>query len=135
MFRNPVRHSYDDYLIFLISYRIRFGKSERVRLYAYHTRYIIVNCLLWATHRKRSTTKYRLRWQCEHKRVGVLYMHLGSLSPPPGFWAVWEGPPYRPHSLGDGSKCHRGKGFKTICIAPTRTSVRISKLDSFISNR
>ena len=30
--------------------------------------------------------------------------------------------PYCPHSLGDGSKCHRGKGFKTVCIAPTHTS-------------
>ena len=25
------------------------------------------------------------------------------------------------HSLGDGSKCHREKGLKTVCIAPTRT--------------
>lgn len=41
---------------------------------------------------------------------------------PDSFWVVWEGPPYRPHSLGDGSKCRRGKGLKTICIAPTRTS-------------
>ena len=31
--------------------------------------------------------------------------------------------PYRPHSLGDGSNCRRGKGFKTVCIALTRTSV------------
>ena len=31
---------------------------------------------------------------------------------PDGFWVMWEGPPYRPHSLGDGSKCHRGKGLK-----------------------
>ena len=30
--------------------------------------------------------------------------------------------PYRPHSLGDSSKCHCGKGLKTVCIAPTRTS-------------
>ena len=36
---------------------------------------------------------------------------------------MWEGPPYRPHSLGDGSKFRRGKGLKTVCIAPTRTSV------------
>ena len=41
---------------------------------------------------------------------------------PDGFWVVWEGPPYLPHSLGDGSKCRRGKGLKTICIASTRTS-------------
>ena len=41
---------------------------------------------------------------------------------PQRFWVVWEGPPYCPHSLGDGSKCRRGKGLKTICIAPTRTS-------------
>ena len=31
-------------------------------------------------------------------------------------------PPYRPHSLGDGSKCHRRKGLKTVCIAPHCTS-------------
>ena len=31
-------------------------------------------------------------------------------------------PPYRPHSLGDGSKCRRGKGLKTVCIAPLCTS-------------
>ena len=31
--------------------------------------------------------------------------------------------PYRRHSLDDGSKCRRGKGLKTVCIAPTRTSV------------
>ena len=30
---------------------------------------------------------------------------------PDDFWVVWGGPPYRPHSLGDGSKCRRGKGF------------------------
>ena len=30
--------------------------------------------------------------------------------------------PYRLHSLGDGSKCRRGKGLKTVCIAPIRTS-------------
>ena len=36
---------------------------------------------------------------------------------PDDFWVVWEGPPYRPHSLGDGSKCRRGKGLKTVCIA------------------
>ena len=41
---------------------------------------------------------------------------------PDGFWVVWEGPPYRRHSLGDGSKCRRGKGLKTVCIALTRTS-------------
>ena len=42
---------------------------------------------------------------------------------PDGFWVVWEGPPYRPHSLGDGSKCRHGKGLKTVCLGPTRTSV------------
>src|SRR5215216_5209829 len=31
--------------------------------------------------------------------------------------------PYRPHSLGDCPKCRCGKGLKTVCIAPTRTSV------------
>ena len=41
---------------------------------------------------------------------------------PDGFWVVWEGPPYHPHSLGDGSKCRRGKGLKTICLGQTRTS-------------
>ena len=29
--------------------------------------------------------------------------------------------PYRPHSLGDGSKRRRGKGLTTVCIAPART--------------
>ena len=42
---------------------------------------------------------------------------------PDGFWVVWEGPPYHPHSLGDGSKCHRGKGLKTVCIERRCTSV------------
>ena len=46
---------------------------------------------------------------------------------PDGFWVVWEGPPYRPHSLGDGSRCRRGKGLKTICLGPTRTSVMASR--------
>ena len=41
---------------------------------------------------------------------------------PDGFWVVWEGPPYRRHSLGDDFERCRGKGLKTICIAPTRTS-------------
>ena len=41
---------------------------------------------------------------------------------PDGFWVVWEGPPYRSHSLGDGSECHRGKGLKTVFIAPYGTS-------------
>ena len=31
--------------------------------------------------------------------------------------------PLRPYSLGDGSKCRRRKGLKTICIAPTRTRI------------
>ena len=31
--------------------------------------------------------------------------------------------PYRSHSLGDGSEHRRRQGLKTICIAPTRTSV------------
>ena len=35
---------------------------------------------------------------------------------------VGRTPPYRPHSLGDGSKCRRGKGLKTVCIAPCCTS-------------
>ena len=41
---------------------------------------------------------------------------------PDSFWVVWEGPPYRPHSLADGSRCRRGKGLKTVCLGPTRTS-------------
>ena len=41
---------------------------------------------------------------------------------PDGFWVVWEGPPYRPHSLGDGSKCRRGKGLKTVCLGARCTS-------------
>ena len=31
--------------------------------------------------------------------------------------------PYLTHSLGDSSKCHRGKGLKTVCLGLTRTSV------------
>ena len=38
------------------------------------------------------------------------------------FWVVWEPPPFHPHSLGDGSKCRRGKGLKTVCIACRCTS-------------
>ena len=34
---------------------------------------------------------------------------------PDGLWVVWEGPPYRPHSLGGGSKRHRRKGLKIVC--------------------
>ena len=30
--------------------------------------------------------------------------------------------PYRTHSLGDGSKCCRGKGLKTVCFGPMRIS-------------
>src|SRR3954463_14123794 len=35
---------------------------------------------------------------------------------------MWEGPPCRPHSLGDGSKCRRGKGLKPVCLARRCTS-------------
>ena len=42
---------------------------------------------------------------------------------PDGFWVVWEGPPYRPHSLGDGSKCRHIKGLKTVCLGARCTSV------------
>ena len=45
---------------------------------------------------------------------------------PGGFWVMWEGPPYRPHSLGDGSKCRHGKGLKTVCLGLTRTSEYMS---------
>ena len=55
--------------------------------------------------------------------LGQLY--ASRLPIPDGFWVVWEGPPYRPHSLGDGSKCHRGKGLKTVCFGPTRTSGKL----------
>ena len=48
---------------------------------------------------------------------------------PNGFWVVWEGPPYHPRSLGDGSECRRGKGLKTVSLGPTRTS------DIFFSSR
>src|SRR5215216_5350424 len=63
--------------------------------------------------------------------------HTSSFGVPGGpilddFWVVWEGPPYRPHSLGDGSKCHRGKGLKTVCIAPRCTSERIKPIASFL---
>ena len=39
-----------------------------------------------------------------------------------GFWVVWEGPPYRTLSLGDGLEFCRGKGLKTVCIAARCTS-------------
>ena len=48
---------------------------------------------------------------------------------PDGFWVMWEGPPYRPDSLGDGSECLRGKGLKTVYLGPTHTSV--SQVTSF----
>ena len=38
-------------------------------------------------------------------------------------WSCWKDPPYRPHSLGDGSKCRRGKGLKPVCLGPTCTNV------------
>ena len=38
------------------------------------------------------------------------------------FGSCGKDPPYRPHSLGDGSKYHHGKGLKTVCIGPMRTS-------------
>ena len=42
---------------------------------------------------------------------------------PRGFLGrVGRTPPYRPHSLGDGSECRRGKGLKNVCLGPTRTS-------------
>ena len=41
---------------------------------------------------------------------------------------VGRTPPYRPHSLGDGSKCRRGKGLKPVCIAPRYTSVSGRKI-------
>ena len=50
-------------------------------------------------------------------RACVLGGHI-----PDDFWVVWEGPPYRPHSLGDGSKCHREKGLKTVCLGYRYTS-------------
>jgi hypothetical protein len=39
-----------------------------------------------------------------------------------GFWVVWEDPPYRTHSQGDGLKLHHGNGVKTVCIAARCTS-------------
>ena len=42
---------------------------------------------------------------------------------PDSFWVMCEGPSYRPHSLGDGSERRRGKGLKTLSIAPTCTNV------------
>ena len=35
--------------------------------------------------------------------------------------------PYRRHSLGEGSKCHRVKGLITVCIAPRCTSESLLK--------
>lgn len=57
-------------------------------------------------------------------------MYASRLPIPDGFWVVWEGPPYYRHSLGDGSICHRGKGLKTVCLGPTRTSVDKAKIDA-----
>ena len=98
-------------------YHILCGKTKCVWLSTYRTRFIIMNCFRSARHRKRraslvcawktpvpgiclvlgKTTKLRLRWQCEHKRVARmkrlgylryqkwLYrdncMHPGPLSP------------------------------------------------------
>ena len=101
-------------------YHIRCGKTKCVWLSTHRTRFIIMNCLWCARHRKSPvpgiclesawkapvpriclvlgrTTKLRLRWQCEHKRVARMkhlgysryrkwlyrdnYMHPGSLSP------------------------------------------------------
>ena len=53
------------------------------------------------------------------KMIGFLWVtrsHTNSFGVPggpipDGFWVMWEGTPNCPHSLGDGSKCHRGKGF------------------------
>ena len=77
----------------------------------------LYNCIFWAllyvflylSARRSHTTSF-----C---RACVPRGHI-----PDGFWVVCEGPPYRTHSLGDGSKCRRGKGLKTVCLALTRTS-------------
>ena len=42
--------------------------------------------------------------------------------------------PYRPHSIGDGSKCRRGKGLKTICLARRCTSAMCSKLEGIFKH-
>ena len=47
---------------------------------------------------------------------------------------MWEGPPYRPHSLGDGSECRHGKGLKTVCLGPTRTSATRDESIDMIRN-
>ena len=49
-------------------------------------------------------------------------LHTSSFGVPGGpiaddFRVVWERPPYRQHSLGDGSKCRCRKGLKTVCLA------------------
>ena len=46
-------------------------------------------------------------------------------------------PPYHNHSVGDGSKCRRGKGLKTICIAPCCSSVKVigvTPIESLFAN-
>jgi len=53
--------------------------------------------------------------------------HMAPASVPGGpipnnFWVVMGRIPYLPHSLGSDSKCRRGKGLKTVCIALMRTS-------------
>ena len=89
---------------------------------------IIVNCLWWVAHYKRSTTEYRLWWR-EHKRVGST-VYASWIPIPDGFCVVWEGPPYRRYSLGSSSKCRRRKGLKTVCIAPARTSDGLGTLET-----
>ena len=59
---------------------------------------------------------HELIWPQPVSREGLSPMIFGSCE---------KDPPYRPHSLGDGSKCRRGKGLKPVCIAPTRTSESI----------
>ena len=56
--------------------------------------------------------------QIAHELILPQPMSQEGLSP----MVVWEGPPYRPHSLGDSSKCRREKGLKTVCIAPRYTN-------------
>ena len=59
----------------------------------------------------------------EHKQLGFdasPYRTRAHFAP--ACRVVWERPPYRPQSLGDGSKHHHRKGLKTVCIAGLYTS-------------
>ena len=62
-------------------------------------------------------------------------LYASRLPIPDDFWVMWEGPPYRRHSLGNGSKWRRRKGLNTVCIAPTNTSVYVNAATPLVLKR